>query len=1236
MSMRVLKALLPILLLSTQSVTAQWDTLALPFRALTIEDGLSQGMVNCIIQDKYGFMWFATKDGLNRYDGYTFTVYRHDPQDSTTVRDNFIYTVFEDREGRLWVGTGTGLDLFDRDNESFSHLTVERSESERGFVENVVEDRNGDLWLGCSTGLVKMTFDKSNQGAERTGKPPPFRAKRLWEGTTGIHSDGNGLLWGASVSAFSFTIEPRHDGSDLLDTLDLSGVTSAHEGLLPGSVKSLSTVVEDRDRGRHYVIEASRILEYEPGSKAFRTLYQFPMGRGGIATSYATVDVNGSIWFGFYEGLFRFDPMSGRIQKLLALDPDLRVNALSGGCVYKDRNGLHWIGTRGYGVLVYDPRVDRFHAVQGGSVHSMAPGKDGQVVIAGNGVFVSAFDPATRTYARRIPSSAFIDHPVMRTMSPWTMGTVQDEAGTYWFNYAGLVSYTPGSAGPVSHRSVKEANTRNAIEGSGLPLFLDGDSLIWFGEDHSFGRYDRRTATYDHYPYPVPSNGVYGQFINAIVQDAGGLFWLGTQKGVCSFDPRTRTWKHHAHDPADPASLSVDMVYSLAVDPSDPAALWVGTNGGGLNKLDKRTGKVLRFNTKNGLPNDVVYGILTDDEDHLWLSTNKGISRFQPSVMAFRNYDASDGLQSDEFNRYAYCKQADGTLFFGGVKGFNYFHPRDIVDDSVASAIRITTVKLINKALDFRAAGSPLSQPAYLSTGMSIPHSANMITFEFASMEFSAPEEHRYQYKLEGFDADWIMAGTDRSAVYTNLDPGTYTFRVRGDNRDGIWDTKGTSFKLAVMPPWWRTWWFYALCVLAVGGAGWLYVGSLKRQQNKLESTVAARTSELSKAKERAEHSERVKQQFLANMSHEIRTPMNAIVGMSTVLRRNEHLPAQQEHLDAIATSSESLLGIVNEILDLSKIEAGKLELEKVRMEPRGVIDGVMEVMRYRAEEKGLKLDATVSDDVPVAVMGDATRLQQVLMNLVGNAIKFTERGSIRIALDVQEQLHDAVMLRCAVTDTGIGIVPERLARVFDEFTQAESDHTRRFGGTGLGLTICKRLVEMQGGTISATSAPGKGSSFAFTLPYALAPSNVTSGTAEGQPTTNARTPSHHDLRDLHILLVEDNKLNVLVAQEELADAIPGVRVEVAVNGQVALDMLRSNDYDLILMDVQMPVMDGYEATRAIRSLPNGKSRMPILAMTANVMKAEVQQCIDVGMDGFVPKPFKQEELMAAIRKALE
>ncbi len=1231
MKMRVLRSLLLFVLLAGNKAQAQWDTLALPFRAITIEDGLSQGMINHIAQDRYGFMWFATKDGLNRYDGYDFTVYRHDPEDSTSIGDNFVHSILEDRQGRLWIGTATGLDLFDRERETFVHVLLQGADVDVGNVLDITQDKEGDLWLSGANGLVKVTFMEEDGGSAGL---PALSIKKYIVGHTTVHLDVEGTLWGARHQVFNFVLRPRHDGFDTIDTLDLSVIPDGHGGRFPGGDKELMNLVEDTLRGKRYMIEASRIVDVTEGHSAMRLLYQMPKGQGGISTKQVVLDPQGRIWFAYYRGFFRFDPATGAMVSIKAAAHALRENVKHCGALFMDRKGILWAGTKGYGLLTYDPRVQRFHHVPGPSIGSLSAGRNGQVVISRDGAFLEVYDPATSTYVQGIPGDAFFHHPSMQVTSPWGMGTVQDERGVYWSNYAGLISYRPGDAGPVSHRP--KPGEAAPSERIALPIHLDGDSAIWFGGHRTFGRYDRRKSTYTYYPCLLVSMDQDFHFAIEIHRDADGIFWIGCAKGLLRFDARTEQWKHYGHDPKDTTTIAANVVLSVTGDPRDANLLWIGLDGGGLNRLDKRTGEVLRFSTKDGLPNNVVYSVLPDASGKLWLSTNKGISRFDPLKSTFRNYDASDGLQNDEFNRNAFCALKDGTLVFGGIRGFNHFHPKDIQDDSTANAIRITGIKLINRRVDFREEGSPLALPAYLSTGMTIPHSANMITFEFASMEYSAPAERRYQYMLEGFDKDWIMSGTDRSAVYTNLDPGNYTFRVRGENRDGIWDMQGTSFKLSVLPPWYRTWWFYVLCLLAVGGAIVLYIRMLRGQKNFLERTVLERTAELVSAKERAEHSERIKQQFLANMSHEIRTPMNAIVGMSNALRRDAPIEeaTRASYVDAIATSSENLLGIVNEILDLSKIEAGKMELEKAPFEPRLAINNVLEVIRYRAEEKGLTLETTLADEVPTTVVGDLARLEQVLMNLVSNAIKFTERGSVHIRLDVQEQLSEAVMLRCVVSDTGIGIAPDRLARVFDEFTQAESDHTRRFGGTGLGLTICKRLVEMQGGTIGAVSDLGRGSAFTFTIPYGCRP--VSGSSAEGISTPRPATHEPATGRSvLRILLVEDNKLNVMVAQVELENAFPGVLVDVAENGKVALDMVQTGDYDLILMDVQMPVMDGYEATRRIRSLTTAKARTPILAMTANVMQAEVQQCMDAGMDGFIPKPFKQEELVEAIEKVL-
>ncbi len=1259
------------LLLIARNGMAQHDTLTLPFSALTIEDGLSQGMVTGLTQDSSGFMWFATKDGLNRYDGYHITVFRNDPKDSLSLSDNYVSVVQYAPDGRLWVGTASkGVQVFDPTSETFSNRSL-GPEGENSFVRDIAFGPRGVVWVATSAGLYKLTPRHDPRD------PAEYSAIQVLDGQCSITLDHRGHVWGYLKRTASFRIIPNSDGPDKVDTIPLAEWT---EGLWNPSLGSSvnGTIVADTITGRVFGVHPFFIAEYDTVSLRPRVLYRAPSPAAlRFEPKDVAIDPTGGLWIGTNE-LWRFDLHTHRLSRVLPVDPNLRSMLDFAGVSRFDRNGLLWIATYGYGVLRYDPRIARFHTTPTGSVHWMAPTRNG-------GLIALQLDDVLRTYDRGSAQPRLRldrhDAAVVRVFpepQDRVESALQSADGSYWLCKGELARYDPVTARfsvfQVRPTVGPETDWRRGV----FPLLAEGETAFWYGNNDVFQRFDRATGRTTSFRFPVPTDFSAYSFVQAIHRGTDGILWIGTVKGLFRLDPATSGWDHFQHDPADTTSLSNNGIFTLLADPVEPDRyLWVGTNGGGLNRFDKSNGVSKRYTTREGLPNDVVYGILADvpvsgaagtGNYQLWMSTNKGIARFTPATGMFRNYGVRDGLQSDEFNRQAYCTLPDGTFCFGGVKGFNWFRPADLMDDSTALPIRITGIKLINRAVTFRDEGSPLSLPVWLTKGMRIPSSANMITFEFATMEFAAPDAHHYQYKLEGFDPDWIGSGTDHSAVYTNLDPGTYTFRVRGDNRDGIWDTNGASFELVVLPPWWRTWWAYLIYAGSIIGGVLVYIRTrtriLKRQKEHLERTVDQRTAELNQQKERAErlreraeHSEQIKQQFLANMSHEIRTPMNAIMGMGNELRRNVHLPEQEHVIDAITSSSKNLLVIVNDILDLSKIEAGGLRLEKVPMDPRTVLHDVMEVLRFRAEESGSTLEVDVAPDVPLRVLGDPTRLHQVLLNLVGNAVKFTERGRVTVSVHVKrprpegsgEQLKDATMLQFSVTDTGIGIAPERLPFVFDEFTQAETDHTRIYGGTGLGLTICKRLVEMQGGTISATSTPGQGSTFTFTMPYpsipvdaaATQPDNRPPTTDHRPPTTDNRQPfpgqragATANLHDLRILLAEDNKMNVMVARQELKHAIPGVHIDVAANGQLALEMVQANDYDLLLMDVRMPVMDGFATTRAIRALGGDKSRIPIVAMTANVI-GQGSDCTAAGMDAYVPKPIQSEVLVARLREVL-
>ncbi len=439
---------------------------------------------------------------------------------------------------------------------------------------------------------------------------------------------------------------------------------------------------------------------------------------------------------------------------------------------------------------------------------------------------------------------------------------------------------------------------------------------------------------------------------------------------------------------------------------------------------------------------------------------------------------------------------------------------------------------------------------------------------------------------------------------------------------------------LIVDPPSWKTWWIYSICIIVTGI--FVYYVIRKRisdaaiDQRILREKVREKTRELESEKERAEYSEKVKEQFLANMSHEIRTPMNAILGMTRLLLEKEPRTDQLKYLNSIKHASDNLLVIINDILDLSKIEAGKINLESIPFDIRNEIKSVFETMKVNADDKNLELKTDIESTIPKTIIGDPYRLSQILLNLTGNAIKFTEKGSVTIKTTSEKQ-GEKVLLTFSVIDTGIGIAKDKLDYIFDMFTQETSSTTRKFGGTGLGLAICKKLIELQGGAISVDSEAGKGSVFSFTLPFAIGKDVV-----DENPKAEHKQQVVAKMKNLRILLAEDNEFNQMVAVDTLESAIEGAQVTVAANGKIAVDMLKNNTFDIVLMDIQMPEMDGHEATKTIRSSSDPRiNSMPIIAMTASVIKAEVDKCFESGMNEFVGKPFSVDELLEKMSKII-
>ena len=846
----------------------KYKEIAMDFNVLTIEDGLSQGMVNAITQDEYGFIWIGTKDGLNRYDGYGFKIFRNIPDDLKSIGSNFILLLLTDSKGRVWIGHSKGLDVYNHRTETFEHINLNIPAGYGGGISKIIEDHNGDVWIGFTEGLAKLTFTSDVGKSVEQDALPKYHVRWLSNTNTRMGVDQDGRIWGDLGDGLGFTTMPQHMGDEVFEKT-LRWKSTLNE-IIP-KVKEL-VVIQDTVRNKLFGIYQSGILEIDRQTGEAIELYAMAHNEGTLTNNNAGIDQEGLLWIPTYSGLFRFNPVTREMVRSKPEDPRFQSQGENVKSVYFDQFGLMWIGTSGYGLMTFDPRVNRFHRVTDNSIIGLQNGPGNTLITSKYQTFLNVFDPRQMRYTLSyedmydLPANfSFLDYDsdgnlksengkrayqvlldqISRGKTYSALQSsfaLQDEQGNFWISNYDLFSYNP-TAMVLERYSARFANGKS--DGSRFPLCYASNGMIWSGGDSALWKFDSATKKFSPYPFPIKTTSNPYPFVTSIIEGKDGIIWVGTLRGLLKLDPSSGKWVQYKNDPVNPNSLTMDVVFSIAEDPKEPSRyLWIGTNGGGLDKMEIASGVFTHFTTGDGLPNDVVYGVLSDDYGNVWMSTNKGIARLNTATGAIRSFTEVDGLQSDEFNRYAYCKGADGTLYFGGVNGFNFFAPASMVEDTIPVKVQITDIRLLNKSIAF-GKDEMLSAPAFMSDRLEIPHHLNVITFYFASMEYSAPEKHRYQYKLEGFDADWIDAGTRHFANYTNLNPGTYTFHVRGDNADGIWNRNATQFTLVVLPPWWRTWWFYSLCFIIVVGSVLLYIISLRRQKRKLERTVVQRTAEV-------------------------------------------------------------------------------------------------------------------------------------------------------------------------------------------------------------------------------------------------------------------------------------------------------------------------------------------------------------------------------------------------------
>lgn len=1285
----------------------------LKFEQIDIRQGLSSNTVYCILQDRKGFIWFGTEDGLNKYDGYKFTVFTVGREGDKFLSHSRINAIFEDKHGYIWLGTdGGGLNRYDPEKEIFTHYFANPDDPfslSNNKVTSIFEDQNGILWIGTANGLDRLNPDNGKESLYfQNYEHNPDNSNSLSNNRVFcLFVDNDNNLWiGADEGGLNL-LTPENRSTDNPIFLHFKANPNIPFSL---SNNAVVTISEDRDRTLWVgtMDGLNKVIMYgNNNSLKFIHYKHDPNDPNSISNNkvYSILeDQTGNIWIGTIGGglnrilsdttngpndynfiTYKYDPLN---------PASIFTDAVF--ALYESRSGIIWFATNNAGIGKIDPQTTKFiqykhnpnnqNSLSNNVVKAIWEDKTGNIWFGSWGGGLSKFNPETGTYKHyrfewNNPKS--LSHDIVQTIC-------EDYKGRLWIGTVGggLNMFDPKTESFTRYKH-RYGDKNSLISNDIWRLFASRDeSAIWIGTYEGLDKFDMETERFTHFVNdPNDPNSLSFNDIRALYEDEAGNFWVGTAGGglnklITDTGNGSFRFVSYLYDPNNPGSLSNNSIYSIFEDSS--GILWVGTIGGGLNKFDPKTEIFTHYRKSDGLANDVIKGMLEDNNGFLWISTTSGLSKFDPKTGKFKNYTVNDGLQDNIFNLGSCCKTKNGELFFGGVNGVNAFYPDLIKDNPFIPPVFITDFKIFNQSI---SVGQELNGKVILNKAIDetkeiyLKYKHKAISFEFSALSYTSPGKNQFAYMLEGMDENWNYTDyKGRSVTYSNLSPGTYTFKVKASNNDRIWNEEGTSLRIIIVPPLWKTPWAFLVYISAIITLLFFsrkFAINRIRLRNELEY-------------EREQHKRRmeinqVKLRFFTNISHEFRTPLTLLLGpLQKLISSDGKMPAteRRQQYRVMDRNANRLLRLIEQLMDFRKVESEKMKLVAREGNIIKNLKEIAESFNTIAEQRKINFRFNSNLDILVTWF-DPDKLEKIFFNLLSNAFKYTSvHGKIEFSITmccleentrlskscnlIKEEGSITDFLCIEVKDTGKGIPEEHINRIFERFYQVDDPKQLHYTGTGIGLAFTKKLVELFHGEITVSSKEGKGTSFYVKLPVGkeyLTKEEILDDTRfvlpdDSQPdialikydSAGSASIEKQILDDFSEETKKPKKkkriktsgplLLIIEDHDELRSYLRDFfdekyRVMIAADGHEGLDITNRKNPDCVITDVMMPEMDGIEFCRNLKTNVH-ISHIPVIMLTARTAMEHRLEGLNIGADAYLTKPFQINHLEALVKNLLE